>query len=183
MLKFNSDGLLPPKDYTLTLRALQESILVMGIQSCTPTWDSAWRKQLVINLRVLANQLWSIGIVEIFINGSFVEEKDHPNDIDGYFVCDLDHLASGNLHRELNALDPHKVWTWDPKSRTPAPGSQKLQLPMWHQYRVELYPHYGQGSGIVDSRGYELEFPSAFRQTRGEGKPKGIIKLMKEAHD
>jgi hypothetical protein len=29
-----------------------------------------------------------------------VEEKDHPNDIDGYFVCDLQVLASGELTRQ-----------------------------------------------------------------------------------
>jgi hypothetical protein len=29
-------------------------------------------------------------------------------------------------------------------------GYPKLQLPMWHKYRVELYPHYGQLCGIRD---------------------------------
>ena len=50
---------------------------------------------------------------------------------------------------------------------------------MWHQYRVELYPHItGMPSGITDQYGYELEFPSAFRQSRGY-QPKGIIVLRK----
>jgi len=31
--------------------------------------------------------------------------------------------------------------------------------------------------GIVDRHGHELEFPSAFRQSRRDGKPRGIIKL------
>jgi hypothetical protein len=53
----------------------------------------------------------------------------------------------------------------------------KQQLPMWHQYRVELYPHYGQLSGIRDGHGHELEFPSAFRQSRRDGTPRGIIKI------
>ena len=48
---------------------------------------------------------------------------------------------------------------------------------MWHQYRVELYPHYGQPSGVRDKYGHELEFPSAFRQSRCDGKPKGIVKI------
>jgi len=76
-----------------------------------------------------------------------VEEKDHPNDIDGYFVCDLRVLAS--------------------------------------RYRVELYPHVrGFSSGIRDAQGHELEFPSAFRQSRRDGRPRGIIKLKAEVrHD
>ncbi len=42
-------------------------------------------------------QLWPVGIREIYADGSFVEDKDHPNDIDGYFVCGLRELASGEL--------------------------------------------------------------------------------------
>jgi hypothetical protein len=142
-----------------------------------PNWDAGWRGSLVDNLAVLVKQLKAVGITEIFIDGSFVEDKEHPNDIDGYFVCDLRRLASGELERELNLLDPHKVWTWDPSSRRAAPGFPKKQLPMWHQYRVELYPHVGQLSGIRDRYGHELEFPSAFRQSRRDGKPRGIVRI------
>lgn len=59
-------------------------------------------------------------------------------------------------------------------------GYPKKQLPMWHRYRVELYPHVpglGLGSGILDKWGNELEFPSAFRQSRRDGTPRGIIKI------
>jgi hypothetical protein len=113
----------------------------------------------------------------IFIDGSFVEDKDHPNDIDGYFVGDLRRLATGDLQRELNALDPFQIWTWDPATRRPYRGYAKRQLPMWHEYRVELHPHYGQPCDIRDKHGHELEFPSAFRQSRRDGKPKGIVKI------
>jgi hypothetical protein len=125
----------------------------------------------------MVRQRWHVGIKDIFIDGSFVEDKDHPNDIDGYFVCDLMELATGRLERNLNLLDPDKVWTWDPKSRRPFKGYPKKQLPMWHRYRVELYPHYGQGSGITDRFGNELEFPAAFRRSRRDGRPRGIIKI------
>ena len=64
------------------------------------------------NLALLVHQLWEVGIREVFVNGSFVEDKDHPNDIDGYFVCELRSLASGELQRELSLRDPYKVWTW-----------------------------------------------------------------------
>lgn len=81
--------------------------------------------------------------------------------------------------RKLNLLDPFKVWTWDTKSRRPYRGYPKKQLPMWHRYRVELYPHFpGLLTGIRDPHGHELEFPSAFRLSRRNSTPKGIIKLL-----
>lgn len=176
---FTADGVLPVGDYVLTLGELRESPLVRGPagRAKHPHWDANWRGQLVDKLTVLVKQLWQVGVTEIFLDGSFVEDKDHPNDIDGYFECDLQHLASGRLERELNLLDPHKVWTWEPKSRRVARGFGKRQLPMWHQYRVELFPHVGQLTGIRDKHGNELDFPAAFRLTRG-GIPKGIIKIM-----
>jgi hypothetical protein len=68
-------------------------------------------------------------------------------DIDGYFVCSLDRLKTGE----------------------------------WVRDRVELYPHVpglGIGCGICDKHGYELEFPSAFRQSRHAGKPRGIVRIQ-----
>ena len=53
-------------------------------------------------------QLWQINITEIYIDGSFVEKKAHPNDIDGYFECDYLELANGDLQRNLNILDKYK---------------------------------------------------------------------------
>lgn len=169
--------MLPPGEYELTLEQLRTSMLVVGPEGLRERWDDYWRATLVDNLAIMVGQLRQVGITEIFIDGSFTEDKDHPNDIDGYFVCDMMRLARGDLERDLNLIDPRKVWTWDPASRRPHRGSSKLQLPMWHQYRIEMYPHWGQGSGIRDEHGHELEFPSAFRQSRRDGSPKGIIKI------
>jgi len=180
--EFTPDGLLPRGDYELTLDEIRQSMLVVGPadKKLYPDWDCAWRAYLVDNLTILVGQLWRVEITDIFVDGSFVEDKDHPNDIDGYFNCDLAKLMSGQLEQELNLLDPYKVWTWDRNSRRPAPGYWKMQLPMWHRYRVELYPHVPRGtSGIVDKYGNELEFPAAFRQSRRDGKPKGIIKIRR----
>lgn len=179
---FQVDGVLPVGDHEVSFDELRESVLVAG--SGNPrkreTWDSDWRMRLVDNLEVLTRQLWRVGVTEVFADGSFAEDKDHPNDIDGYFVCELDALKSGELTRQLNLLDPHKIWTWDPASRRPYHGYPKKQLPMWHRYRVELYPHVpglGLGCGIFDQHGHELEFPAAFRQSRRDGRPRGIVKL------
>ncbi len=174
---FNENGLLPPRDYELTLNQLRESILIRGPKSDKP-WDIKWRLFLVDQLEALVQQLWEVGIDEIYIDGSFVEEKAHPNDIDGYFECDLMELATGELERKLNALDPYKIWTWDSHSRKPYRGYTKRQLPMWHRYRVELYPHFGQPSGIFDEYGNHQQFPAAFRKTRDTFLPKGIVKIM-----
>ena len=179
---FGPDGLLPPGDFELSFDELRQSPLVTGPdnQGARSTWDMPWRTQLVHNLEILTRQLWKVGIREIFVDGSFAEDKDHPNDIDGYFVCDFDMLRTGELTRQLNLLDPFKIWTWDPASRKPHRGYPKKQLPMWHRYRVELYPHVpglGIGSGIRDQHGHELEFPSAFRQSRQDRKPRGIVKI------
>lgn len=179
---FQPDGLLPPGDYEVSFEELRRSVLVTGPQRAEPTsaWDAPWRLHLVDNLEILARQLWQVGIQDVFADGSFTEDKDHPNDIDGYFVCPFDLLRTGELSRQLNLLDPDKVWTWDPASRKPYRGYPKKQLPMWHRYRVELYPHVlglGIGCGIFDRYGHELEFPSAFRQSRRDGRPRGILKL------
>lgn len=177
-MQFNDFGLLPPGDYKLTIDDLRNSLLVKGPQDGT-LWDEKWRSYLVDQLESMVSQLWAVGVTEIFIDGSFVENKAHPNDIDGYFECDVRDLQT--LLRELNIAEPDKIWTWDSKARRPYRGYTKKQLPMWHKYRVELYPHYGFGpnTGIPDKHGNNLLFPSAFRQTRDTFLPKGIVKIIK----
>jgi hypothetical protein len=176
---FTEYGLLPPGDYPLTLEALRTSSLVVP-SSPLESWDQDWRLQLVNNLEVMVRQLWAVGIDRIFIDGSFVEDKGHPNDIDGYFECELSYLASGRLEQDLNCLDPHKVWTWSPQSRRSSENCAKKQLPMWHFYHVELYPHFGQPSGIPDEFGNVLMFPAAFRKSRRDHRQKGIVQLVGE---
>ncbi|HJS87558.1 MAG TPA: hypothetical protein VJ779_19055 [Acetobacteraceae bacterium] len=180
---FQANGLLPPGDHEVSFAELRQSnpCRRFGLGGRAEL-GAPWREKLVNNLELLAKQLWQVGITEIFADGSFAEDKDHPNDIDGYFECDLTRLTSGEPARQLNLLDPHKIWTWDPASRRPYRGYPKRQLPMWHQYRVELYPHVpglGVGCGIRDKHGNELEFPSAFRQSRRDGAPRGIVKIRR----
>lgn len=120
---------------------LMRSVLLAGPADLSgrPNWDASWRAVLVRNLEKLTRQLWQVGIACVSAHASFAEDKDHPNNIDGHFVCDLDRLKSGELVRELNLLDPGKIWTWDPASRRPYRGYRKKQLPMWHQRRAEHY--------------------------------------------
>lgn len=78
MMTFGATGLLPPHDFELSLEELKESILVAGPGSAASNWDKSWRELLVGNLEVLCQQLWKIGVRDIFIDGSFAEDKDHP---------------------------------------------------------------------------------------------------------
>lgn len=178
MLQFTPDGLLPPGDHVATFDELRASSLALGPPGRTGEWDAEWRRYLIDQAEVLVRQLWSVGIEDVFLNGSFVEDKAHPNDIDGYFAVDARRVASGELERRLNEIDPHAIWTWDQAARRPYRGYVKKQLPMWHAYRVELYPHYDQFSGITDAHGIPLTFPSAFRTVRLTHQQKGIIRLV-----
>ena len=172
---FTADGLLPPGDYPATFPELRASHLVLGAVGMGKSWDGAWRKLLVDNAEMLVGELWKIGVTEIFLDGTFVEAKDHPNDIDGYFEVDFNEYVSGAVERNLNLLNPHKIWTWDPRSRTPDINSLKKQLPMWHQYRVELYPHYlGNLCGIQDQYGNELQFRPLFGNSVPRTNRKGL---------
>lgn len=178
-LTFDPAGVLPPADYHLTFHELRSSILVHGPSRIAGAWDRDWRLKLVNNLEVLVRQLWVVGIDRIFIDGSFVEDKDHPNDIDGYFEADPATLQ--HLIQALNTLDPCKCWNWHPSLRRPYKGQPKWQLPMWHNHRVELYPHFGQLCGIKDEFGNDQQFPAAFRKTRGSPPlQKGIVQIVKE---
>lgn len=174
------DDVLPVGDHETTFDELRKSILVTGCGNMNGrNWDAEWRLQLLNHLETMVAQLWEVGITNIYIDGSFAEDKDHPNDIDGYFDCDLEFLASGDLQSKLNLLEPDKIWTWAPETRRAYLGYPKKQLPMWHKYRVELWPHAGQISGIRDKFGNDMEFPAAFRISRNNDRPKGIVKIVK----
>ncbi len=102
---FTPSGVLPPGDYEVTFEQLRESVLVRGTREVT--LDGPWRMYLIDQAERMVRQLWEVGIEQIFLDGSFVEAKAHPNDIDGYFHVDLKYYASGQLQDGLNALYPH----------------------------------------------------------------------------
>ena len=177
---FTAEGVLPVGTFSVTFEQLVGSHLVEGApDDWHHGWDVAWRRQLAQNAETLVKELWESGVTNVFRDGSLVEAKAHPNDIDGYFECDIRDFASGALERRLNRRNPYGAWTWASRSRRRARGSAKKQLPMWHRYRVELYPHApGLMSGILDPFGHEMQFPSAFRQQRGSGLRKGIVQVL-----
>ena len=95
-MNFNDEGLLPPGDYEMSIEELKSSILVEG-NGRSENWDREHRVKLVDNLEILANHLVQVGIDYLYVDGSFVEDKNHPNDIDGFFICEDLYL----LHKKV----------------------------------------------------------------------------------
>jgi len=170
--QFTRQGVLPPGDYPMTIEELRTSFLVSGPKGVGRGWDADWRLKLVNNLEILAKQLWSIGVKEIYINGSFTEDRDRPNDIDGYFVCSVSDQVNRVVEKKLNQIDPFKAWGWDEHIRHPG-----RRLPLWLRYHVVLWP-YAPGTMFgCDDLGNPLEMSQAFRRTKFKGIAKGIIRL------
>lgn len=183
LLHFTEHGLLKPGDYPLNLEQLKKSILVEGYKH-KEDWDTQWRSRLVENLEMLVNTLWEVGVTEIFLDGSFVEEKAKPSDLDGYFEVSAVDWPHGKVIRQLNAAakgtNTEGIWTWNTDARVPIVGSPtKSQIPMREKFNVELWPHYpSKVSGILDEFGNKQPFPAAFRKTK-EHMNKGIVKLIR----
>lgn len=178
--EFDADGYLPVGVHELAMDELTESGLVLGFREPkdAPNWDPTWRMELAGNLIVLCNQLKSVGITEVVIGGSFVENKDHPNDINGFFPCDYRLIASGDLVRDLNLIDPHACWGWSPDRMRSCDGYPKKRLPMWHEYKVELWPDYGQISVFKNLHDQPISWRSAFSRRPEDGREKGLVKLL-----
>lgn len=176
---FNVSGVLPPKDYVLNFGQLEESMLVKGPKNGSPNWDTQWRGFLVRNLRSVAKTLWDLGVEYLVVDGSFVEQKDHPNDIDAYFPITRERWQSREVQRELDRGRSEDVWDWDVyRAYMPAdPRVPHRKPPFWHKYRIDLWPHYGQEAFNHDRLG-RLTFEKGFRLTRG-GDPKGVVKVFR----
>lgn len=67
--EFDSWGLLPPGDYEATFDVLRESVLVHG--TADRVLDGPWRTHLIGQAEILVQQLWQVGIEEIFLDGSY----------------------------------------------------------------------------------------------------------------
>ena len=175
---FNDDGFLP-QDYETTFQEIQQSLLVLGPERTEPTWDISRRRWLLNNLEILVRQLWAAGIERIYVNGSFVTDKDKPGDIDACFECDYTEVRSGRLAKRLNDATSDKIWAWRMDERVMVSGYTKPRLPMWEKYRVEIYPFapdWPVGVVIDDSL---VPFPEAFRRVKGSDGRKGILILKK----
>ncbi len=176
-LAFDTRGMLPPGDYPMTLAGIRRSILIAGPPG-RESWNRTWREWLLDHFETLVMQLWGVGIEEIYLAGSFVSDRDHPGDLDGYFICDRAAYKTRALHRALNDLGPFRNWTWRAENRRPTRDGQP-KLPLWHDCRVELFPYYGQSrTGFFDEQGGDVDLPVLFRRVSGTHEPRGIVRIV-----
>jgi len=157
---------------------LRQSILVLGPDDSAhyPNGNHAWRSHLVDNLEILTRQLWPGWHPGDLRRRIIAEDKDHPNDIDGYLVCDLLQLSSGELTRQLidRPVQGVDLGTSIEEALSSYP---KKQLPMWHRYRIELYPHIpGMESVAESSTGMAMNwsFHLRFDSRAATASPEGL---------
>ena len=178
MLEFDGRGMLAPGDHPMTLEGLRRSLLVVGPPG-RESWNRAWREWLLDRFEVLAGQLWGVGIEQIYLGGSFASDKDHPGDLDGYFMCERAAYKTRALHRALNDIGPFRRWTWKAEDCRPTRDGRP-KLPLWHHHRVELFPYYGQiQTGFFDLDRTDIDLPTLFRMARATQEPRGVVRVLR----
>lgn len=108
--------------------------------------SSAQRKELMRGLESAAKNLRMAGVKKIWVDGSFVTNKEDPNDVDGCWEY--------SNRVDISKLDPVFLET--------------TRAPMREKYGVELFP------ACVIEAGSGLPFPKFFQVNR-DGEPKGIL--------
>ena len=109
-----------------------------------------WRLRLLLGLRAALENLKNAGCRTAYIDGSFVTDKEFPNDYD---VC-----------WEEDGVDPLKL---DPVLLTFDPG----RITQKDKYLGELFP----ASVVADADG--LSFLEFFQIDRDTGERKGIVAM------
>lgn len=112
--------------------------------------NNTWRRHLLIGLRAALDNLKSAGCRIVYLNGSFVTNKDIPNDYDACW--------------EEDQVDPDLL---DPVLLTFNSGRAAQKA----KYMGELFP----ASVIADVGG--LSFLEFFQTDKDTGRPKGIIAI------
>jgi hypothetical protein len=140
--QFTDEGLLSPGVYETDLEELKEK---MG-------W-SRKRRELLEGLEEALELMASCGVVRVYLDGSFVTEKDLPNDVDGSYD-----LAEGVSAEDLGRLAP--IFPPNPSNRTEA--KRRFGVDFFPTAATEL------GSGQPFLR---------FFQTDREGHKRGVLSV------
>lgn len=90
------DGRLPPGIHKATLRELRDTL----------GWGQR-RKKLIDGLEIMLRLMESCGIKRIYLDGSFVTDKDRPGDIDGCY----------DVPPDANLKQMFPIWPWTPPNR------------------------------------------------------------------
>lgn len=143
-------GYLPPGLHTATLAEIR---IRFG--------TTRKRLQLLAGLEWAAAQLFSAGVLDLRIDGSFVTEKPEPGDIDGFWVYEP--TVRWN---DIPPILRDFTTVTDPSSREP-------KFRMWFKYGIELWVHplhWG-------ATGKHL--PEFFSHSR-DGAARGYIRVRRE---
>ena len=136
---FDENGLLPPGIHWASWDAFFDRFGISG-----------WRRRLAADIRAAVENLKNAGCLTVYVNGSFVTNKEVPNDFDACWE---------EAGIDPTVLDP-VLLTFDPRRVT-----QKAK------YSGELFP----ASAIASGDGFSfLEFFQADKET---GRRKGIIAI------
>ena len=132
----NDKGELPPGEHAVTLSTVQRRF----------GRSTARRKALMEGLEQAAENLGKAGVDRIWIDGSFITDKEEPNDIDGCWEY--------SEQVDLSKIDPVFL--------------AESRLPMKEKYGIEFFP------ACVIEAASRLPFPSFFQVNR-DGESKGIL--------
>jgi hypothetical protein len=140
--RFTDEGLLPPGIHETDLEDLREK---MG-------W-SRKRSALLEGIEEALELIAACGVVRVYLDGSFVTDKDRPNDIDGCYDL-AEHVTAEDLGRLAPIFPPN------PSNRAEAK----------RRFGVDLFPAAAMelGSGQPFLR---------FFQTDREGRERGVLSV------
>ncbi|MBA2535757.1 MAG: hypothetical protein H0V21_12180 [Rubrobacter sp.] len=146
ILRFTDEGLLPPGIHETDLGELEEK---MG-------W-SRKRQGLFETLEEALGLMATCGVIRVHLDGSFVTDKDRPNDVDG--CCDLaEDVSAEDLERLTPIFPPNLSNRAEAKRR----------------FRVDLFPaaatELGSGQPFL-----------LFFQTDHEGRERGVLSVKLRA--
>jgi len=139
---FTNEGLLPPGVHETDLEELKEK---MG-------W-SRKRRELLEGLEEALELMASCGVTRAYLDGSFVTDKDRPNDIDGCYD-----LAEDVAAEDLRRLAP----VFPPSQFNRAEAKRRFGMDFFPAAATEL------GSGQPFLR---------FFQTDREGRERGVLSV------
>lgn len=136
--RFNAYGLLPPGFHPATMEELKRKF------GFSPT-----RRSLIEDgLGLVVGDLVSMGVLELFVDGSFVEQDPSPGDLDGYVLAE----ATSKVYREI--AERQELWLM--------------------QYRMDIWP----AATDVEGDGSQTYFEQLFSHTADDPpRPKGIVNL------
>lgn len=93
------DGRLPPGVHSADIGELRDKL----------GWGRK-RRSLIDGLEIMLGLMEDCGIKRVYVDGSFVTDKDRPNDIDGCYD-----IPPGATDASLRPMYP--IWPWNPANR------------------------------------------------------------------